>query len=679
MKQYINAHFRHMLHGGDYSPEQWLDAPDVLTEDMRLMRLAGCNAMTIGMFAWTALEPEEGRFDFSFLDRTMDEVYANGGRVVLGTPSGARPAWLSQKYPEVLRTNENHSVNTHGKRQNHCLTSPVYREKVAKIDALLAQRYQNHPALIAWHISNEFGGACYCERCKAAFREWLKNKYGTLDALNRQWWTAFWSHTYTDWNQIDPPSALGEAFTHGLNLDWKRFVTDQTADFIRNEVQAIKPYTPDVPVTTNLMGFFAGLDYHVICKELDVISHDSYPSWKGQPSDIALAAETAAVHDLNRSLLHKPFMLMECTPSLVNWQSYNKLKRPGMHMLASMQAIAHGSDTVKYFQWRKSRGCYEKFHGAVVDHVGHENTHVFREVAALGERLAMLDRLVGTQTVSRVAMLFDWPDFWAVENAGGFQNQDKKMKPTFFKHYRPLWNRGINTDIIGCEDDFSKYDLLIAPMLYLIDSRLEEKLTAYVRSGGTLLCTYMTGMVNENDLVHLGGFPVGRLKEVFGIWNEEIDTLYPDECNLVECEGETYRAVDYCEIIHPSTASVLAAYTTDFYSGEAAATINAYGRGKACYLAFRDEGDFTDRVTGYLLELCGIQSDFDGPLPGGVTAHSRTDGEYVFVFLQNYNREVTQTFTDIEWITVDTHETIRGNIALAPYETKILSRKIPSA
>ena len=675
-KTFINEEFPHFVHGGDYNPDQWQDSPEVLDEDMRLMKLSGCNAMTVGIFAWAALEPEEGKYDFSFLDKTIDDVYENGGRIVLATPSGARPAWLSQKYPEVLRTNDNGIKQTHGNRHNHCYTSPIYREKVSNINRLLAQRYQKHPAVIAWHLSNEYGGKCYCELCKAAFRDWLKEKYGTLDALNKQWWTAFWAHTYTDWSQIDPPTPIGESSTHGLSLDWKRFVTHQTIDFMKNEIQAVREYTPNIPVTTNLMRYFIGLDYHELAKEIDVISHDLYPAWKAQSSDIETASDAAAIHDLMRCLKHKPFMLMESTPSHVNWHPVNKLKRPGQHMLASLQAVAHGSDTVQYFQWRKSRGSAEKFHGAVVDHVGHENTRVFRDVSELGARLKKLDSIVGTHTVSRVAMLFDWSNRWALNDAQGFQKDDKKYMPTFNRYYHALWQKGINTDVIGWHDDFSKYDLILAPMMYMISENDADKLEAYVKNGGTILCTYITGMVNENDLVHLGGFPGGKLKNIFGIWNEEIDTLYPNEHNTVDYNGNTYNAIDYCELIHPSTAKTLATYTSDFYSGMSAVTVNTYGKGKAYYVAFRDTGAFTDQLTEELLAECAITSDFDGTLPKGVTTHSRTDGDTLYVFLQNFSMEEQTVMTKYEWTLVDESRCISGEVLLKPYETLIMSKKI---
>ena len=673
-KLYVNPKFPHFLHGGDYNPDQWQDSPEVLSEDMRLMKLAGCNSMTVGIFAWTALEPEEGKFDFSFLDKAMDDVYANGGRIVLATPSAARPAWLSHKYPEVLRVREDRVRNKHGGRHNHCFTSPIYREKVAIINQKLAERYANHPALVAWHLSNEYSGSCHCELCKEAFRDFLKKKYGTLDALNKEWWTAFWSHTYTDWSQIEPPSYIGEGNTDGLRLDWMRFVTHQTTDFMKHEINSIRAYCKDTPITTNLMGYFTGLDYRTLVKELDVVANDLYPQWKGTDDDLAVASQASSVHDLMRCLGNRPFMIMESTPSHVNWQEYNKLKRPGMHMLASLQAVAQGADTIQYFQWRKSRNCTEKFHGAVVDHVGNEHTRVFGEVAALGKRLKGLEEILGTGTVSRVAMLFDWVNAWAVDFACSFQRKDKKLMPTFQKHYRALWDRGINTDVIGFEDDFTQYDLIIAPMIHTVSAELEAKLASFVEGGGILLGTYMMGMVNENGLCHLGGFPAGRLKDVFGIWNEEIDTLYPDERNTVLRDGKSYTAVDYCEVVHPTTAEVLATYGEDFYKGCPALTVNQYGKGRAYYLACRDTGELTDALTEELLAVCGITSDFDGELPNGVTAHSRTDGEHLYLFLQNFNRERVTLTTQTKWVDLEKGTPVTGDLVLDAYGTLILKR-----
>lgn len=281
----ISERIPRMLHGADYNPEQWQHYPEVLAEDIRLMKLAKCNVMSVGIFSWVSLEPEEGVFTFEWLDRILDSFAENGIYAFLATPSGARPAWMSQKYPEVLRVEANRVRNLHGFRHNHCATSPVYREKVRIMNTKLAERYANHPAVIGWHISNEFGGDCHCDYCQEAFRAWVQDKYGTLDKLNHAWWTTFWSHTITDWSQVESPAPHGETQVHAMNLDWRRFVTDQTADFIKHEIVPLKAANPAIPVTTNLMEFFEGLNYWKFADLLDVISWDSYPTWHDREGD----------------------------------------------------------------------------------------------------------------------------------------------------------------------------------------------------------------------------------------------------------------------------------------------------------------------------------------------------------------------------------------------------------
>jgi len=676
MKDYIIDKYRHMLHGADYNPDQWQDYPEILSEDMRLMKIANCNEMTLGIFSWSTLEAEEGVFNFSFLDKAIDDVYAAGGRVILATPSGARPVWLAEKYPDVLPVDSNGVKKHFGGRHNHCCNSSAYREKVKIINTKLAERYGKHPALIAWHISNEYNGTeCHCPNCVKDFRTWLKNKYGSIERLNHEWWTAFWSHTYSSFEQIEPPGPLTDTVLHGRNLDWRRFLSDSTIDFMCDEIKPLKKITPDIPVTTNLMPFFPRIDYKKLAKHVDFISWDNYPFYNGsEKNDILIASEIALYSDLMRSLKHRPFLLMESAPGLVSWHPYNKIKRPGMHEMSSLQVVAHGSDSVQYFQWRKGRGGIEKFHGAVVDHVGSPNTRVFSDVKRLGERLIKLDEIVGTMPTTQTAIFFEWENMWALEDSRAFSNVDKKFMPTIKQIYHPLWKRGINTDIIGIEDDFSRYKLIIMPMTYMINSVLENKIRDFVSAGGTILCTYMTGMVNENDLCYLGGFPCGQLKEVFGIWNEEIDTLYPDEENIVIMNGETYKAVDYCEIIHAKGANVRAVYDSDFYKGMPAYTVNNYGKGKAYYVAFRDDGKFTDKIIEELLGVCGITSDFDGVLPYGVTAHGRTDGENRYVFVENYSHNAVTIETPSQWINVENGEIYSKNIKLDAVSTVVLKK-----
>lgn len=667
-----------LLHGGDYNPDQWVDRPDILAEDIRLMKLAGVNAVSLGIFAWSVLEPEEGRYEFGFFDSVIDNLYQNGIRVLLATPSGARPAWMAQKYPEVLRVMPDRQRILFAHRHNHCYTSPVYREKVRAVNTALAEHYKDHPALIAWHVSNEYGGECHCELCQQAFREWLKEKYhGDLDLLNRQWWTPFWSHTYTAWDQIEsptPPDGRGEAYLHGLTLDWKRFVTHQTIDFMNNETAPLRAITPGIPVTTNFMDFYEGLDYSKFKDALDFISWDSYPAWHDTArSNYMTACRTALMHDSMRSYLHKPFILMESTPSAVNWKEINKPKRPNMHKTASLQAIAHGSDSVMYFQWRKGRGASEKFHGAVVDHVGHEHTRVFGDVAQVGECLKKLACVRGAVTNSDVALIYDHENHMALKEAQGFQKSDKKYIDTLVNYYYPFWKNGVSVDVIDSSYDFSGYKVLVMPMLYMIKEGVEERIAQFVANGGTAIMTYLSGMVNENDLCHLGGFPCGTLKDVFGVWAEEVDTLCPDERNAVSYGGQSYEVRDYCEIVHTKGAKTLATYEHDFYQGGGAVFENDYQGGKAYYVACRDTGALTQALCEKVIADTAPARTPLADLPEGVVCTMREDAENKYVFVQNYTDEIQfATFEDARAIDMETNLPAGSEIELDSFGVRVL-------
>lgn len=694
----VNPKLSALMHGGDYNPDQWLESSEIIDEDFRLMKLAGCNVVSLGIFAWTTLEPEEGRFAFEWLDAIMDRLAKNGAFAILATPSGARPAWMSAKYPEVLRVDASRVRILHGKRHNHCYTSPIYREQVRIIDEELARRYGNHPALLLWHLSNEFGGECHCELCQNAFRGWLKERYsGDLDSLNREWWTRFWSHTYTEWSQIESPAPHGESLLHGLVLDWKRFVTHQTGEFMRAEIAAVRRHSTDIPITTNFMGTYPGLDYWRLAEDLDVVSWDNYPAWHGRGQvrgrddrwdpegrDYKLASDVAFVHDLNRSLKGgKPFILMESTPSATNWQPVAKLKRPGMHLLSSIQAVAHGSESVLYFQWRKSRGSSEKFHGAVVDHTGHENTRVFREVSEVGGLLAKLGPVVGTSVSAEVALIYDWENRWAIEGSQGPRNDGlTDYERTCKAHYFPFWQLGIPVDVINMDQDFSPYRLLVAPMLYMVRAGVGERIAEFVRAGGTFVATYWSGIANENDLCFLGGFP-GPLREVLGIWSEEIDALYPEERNriLVAPGAElplprpSYEAFLLCDLIHAEGARVLAEYAADFYAGRPALTVNDFGRGRGYYIASRNEDAFQHDFYEALVGSLEIARNLDVALPAGVTVGQRTDGRRRFLFVQNFTPEPKRiTVGATPLVDLATGEKVREAIDLGGWGVRILER-----
>lgn len=658
-----------LLHGGDYNPDQWLDRPDILKEDIRMMKKAGVNTATVGVFSWSALEPEEGEFHFDWLHKIMDELYANGIYTVLATPTGARPAWMDEKYPSVLRVERDGRRNRHGGRHNHCMSSPEYRAQVEKIDTKLAKEFGKHPGLILWHISNELGGECYCDNCKKRFQEYLREKYhNNIEELNKQWWTSFWSRHFNNFEQIEPPYDNGEHSILGLNLDWKRFNSWNMKDYMAFERKILKKYTPEIPATANFMKLFEPLDYADLAKELDIISWDGYPSWNNDyETEADTAAELSFDHAVMRSLKKdKPFMLMESTPSLVNWHPVNKLKRPGILRASSIQTIGCGSDTVQYFQWRKGRGAAEQFHGAVVDHLGRDDTRVFKEVSEVGEILKNLSPVTGSKVTSKVAILFDWSNRWAISDMQGMARDTKNYEKEVRKFYNIHLKKGISADIVFPLEDLSQYSLVVLPMYYAVSEEAGAWLKEYVKNGGTVVATYLTAYVNENTLAYLGGFPGAGLGEVFGLYAEELDTLYPSDSNSVIMEdGTTVPVKDYCELIKSTGAKTLGSYQSDFYAGMPAVTVNAYGKGKAYYLGARMKEDDLIRFFEPIWKENDIK---ETNLPDGVEYLRRIaeDGSS-FDFYVNYTASPVTVTLEKSGTDLLTGKAVSGEAVVEPF------------
>ena len=426
-----------VLYGGDYNPEQWPE--EIWEEDMRLFKLAGIDVVTLNVFSWAALQPDENTYNFEKLDKIMDLVEKNGLKVCMATSTAAHPAWMAKRHPDVLRTEFNGMKRKFGSRHNSCQNSPTYQKYSVLLAKKLAERYGKRDCIVAWHVSNEYGGECYCENCENAFRVWLKEKYQTIENLNQAWDTAFWGHTFYDWDEVVLPNLLSEHFAEnrttfqGISLDYRRFNSEGMLKCFQAEYDAIKSVIPDAKITTNLMGFYKPLDYQKWAKSMDFISWDNYPANEDPYSRIAMN------HDLMRGIKGgQPFALMEQTPSVTNWLAYNALKRPGVMRLWSYQAMAHGADTVMFFQMRRSIGACEKYHGAVIDHVGNENTRVFREIAAMGQELKELgDKTLGARYHAKAAVFVDWDNWWGIEYSAG-PSCDLRYLDEVFNYYRAL-------------------------------------------------------------------------------------------------------------------------------------------------------------------------------------------------------------------------------------------------
>ncbi|MFJ4620151.1 beta-galactosidase [Streptomyces sp. NPDC088812] len=626
-----------IAYGGDYNPEQWPD--DVWDDDHRLFTRAGVDALTVGVFSWSLTEPAEGAYDFTVLDRILDRAAAEGRRAVLATGTAAVPPWLATKYPEVNRTDFEGRRHRYGQRHNFCPSSPAYRRLSTALAGRLAERYAGHPALLAWHINNEYGGACYCDLCAEAFRAWLRARHGTLDGLNDAWWTTFWSHRYTDWDQIEPPSALTEHWRgpdhtafQGVTLDYQRFMTDALLGCFTAEKEAIRAHDPATPVTTNFMGAYRPLDYHRWAPHLDFASWDSYPPLGAPPSRPALG------HDLMRGLKDgAPFWLMEQTPSTTACHDVNPLRRPGELRLATWQAIAHGADATLYFQMRASRGACEKYFGAVIGHAGRDDTRVFREVAALGEELTALgDATLGARTPARTALLFDWDSWWALEISDG-PSRLVRYPDVVHAYYRAAREAGADVDVVPVTADLTGYDVVLVPVLHLVKGDLADRLEELTRRGGTVLATFLTGRSDEHDRAFLSDVP-GPLAGLLGIRVDEWDARPEDVVQPVTIGASRHEARLVFEIVQPRGAEPVGTYGADFYAGTPAVTRHRFGEGEAWYVATALDRPGVDDVVRRVLARHGLIGPY-ADRPAVETAHRVTPDGTRLLFLLNHAPE----------------------------------------
>ena len=589
--------FSRILYGGDYNPNQW--PREIWAQDMELFKKADINSATVNVFSWAKLQPDENTYDFSELDDIIALLSENGIDIVLATATGAMPAWMAKKYPEVTRVDFEGRRHKFGQRHNHCPNSLVWQKYAAKLAGELAKRYGSNPHVVCWHINNEYNTGCYCENCEKAFRVWLRRKYGTLEAVNAAWNTEFWGHTFYDWDEIVAPNDLsdgmGFGFTRktafaGISIDYDRFLSDSLLENYKMERDAIREYDKETPITTNLMGTYKGLDYFKWAKEMDIVSWDNYPAYN-TPWSL-----TAMKHDLMRGLKAAPFMLMEQTPSQQNWQPYNSLKKPGQMRAQSYQTVAHGADTIQFFQLRRSKGACEKFHGAVIAHSGSGDTRVFKECAQLGTELKGLgDELPGAKNPAEVGIIFDWDNYWALEYTSG-PNIDLKYVDQIHQYYRYFYERHLPVDMIPIDGDFSRYKVICAPVLYMVKEGVAEALESFVEAGGTLVTGMMSGIVDQSDNVHLGGYP-GPLRKMCGIWAEEIDALAPEQGNtLVFGDGSRSKCSLLCDLIRLEGAEVVASDGVDVSEATEMYTRLCVGSGTVYYVGTQPDSEGLARI-----------------------------------------------------------------------------------
>ncbi len=660
-----------ILYGGDYNPEQWSE--DVWQEDMRLMKLAHINMVSVNIFSWALLEPKENEYHFAQLDRIMDMLHEHGIAADLATGTASPPTWMSRRYPSMMLVTREGLRMSHGSRQHYCPNSADYRYKTAELVQRLAERYAKHPALKMWHLNNEYGchnAQCYCDNCAAAFRIWLQDCYQSLDALNYAWGTNFWSQHYYDWDDILPPRLSTAQNNPGQSLDYWRFMSDSLLACYKVEEDILRAVTPTVPLTTNLMVAHKPVDIFAWAPQMDIISFDMYP-----PINMP-AWETALPHDLMRSAKGgQPHLVMEQSPSQVNWMKQNPHKRPGRMRLHSLQAIAHGADGVMFFQWRQSEAGAEQFHSAVVPHEGSERGRIFQHAAQVGAELKQLSpQVVGSHISARAAILMDWQNWWAVEYLPG--PSDRLLYWEQIKtYYHALHQQHIAIDIVEPTGDLSSYSLIVAPLLYMLRPGVAKTLEKFVERGGTLLTTFFSGIVDQNDHVVLGGYPA-ELRKLLGIHIEEFDPLTPEMHNQVIIEGGplqgTYPCTLWGEVVHLEGARTLGVFAHDYYGHGPALTAHTFGQGQAYYIATNAHQDLLTKLAKQLCQEANIAPVLEAPQGVEVTKRVRDDGHAVYFLLNHTEQKQHIVLPSGGFISLLDGKLVEGTVEIAGEDAMIL-------
>ncbi|WP_030603110.1 beta-galactosidase [Streptomyces achromogenes] len=625
--------------GGDYNPEQWPES--VWREDVRLMREAGVTMVSVGIFSWALLEPAPGEYDFGWLDRILGLLHEGGIRVDLGTPTVVPPVWFYRAHPEALPVTADGVRYEFGSRGAICHSNADYRAAAAHITTRLAERYGDHPALAMWHVHNEYGvpvSACYCDSCAARFRGWLADTYGSVDAVNEAWGTAFWGQRYTDLAQINPPRTTPTVGNPGQALDYKRFTDAVIRENFRAERDILHRLSPGVPVTTNFMTALSqcdSMDYWAWGREVDLVTNDHYLITDGRRTHVNLAMAA----DLTRSVAGgAPWLLLEHSTSGVNWQPRNPAKAPGQMARNSLAHVARGSEGAMFFQWRQSRRGAEKFHSAMVPHGG-TDTRVWREVVELGASVEALSEIRGTRTEADAAMLWDWQSWWA-QNLDWRPSEDHDPRERADSFYEALYDRHLTVDFAHPEADLSGYPLVVVPALYLMTEAAGRNVRSYVENGGTLVVSYFSGIVDEHDAVHEGAYP-GVLRDVLGLTVEEFSPLLKDRrVRLTGPDGPGPTGDVWTEFVVPRGAETVWRYADGLTAGRPAVTRHRLGRGTAWYVSTRLDTQGLDALLGRAADDAGLAPRAE--LPRDVEVVRRRGESGTFLFVINHTADDTK-------------------------------------
>lgn len=618
-----------IAYGGDYNPEQW--PREVWQEDVRLMKEAGVNLVTLAVFSWSRLETADGVYDFGWLDEVMDLMDSNGIGVDLATPDAVPPAWLIAQHPDILPVLADGTTFGFGSRQHFDVSHPAYREKSLAMAEKMGERYAQHPALCMWHVNNEYGPVSYGPHADRAFREWLQRKYTDLAGLNQAWSTDVWGQVYSDWSQVNAPAQPRTWSNPSRRLDYHRFTSDSMLEHYKAERDILRRHTPDLPIVTNFMRFYKNNDYWAWAAEEDAAALDIYPDPREADAHVAAALN----FDLMRSLRNgQPWLVMEQATAAVSQWSVNVSKLPGKMRLGSYQAVAQGADSILFFQWRQAKGGTERYHSGMVNHAG-PNTRVFREVCQLGQELKGLGGITGTRSAAKVAIVFDWDCWWALE-LGNSPRSDLSYTQEVLRLYRPFFDANIPVDFVNTASDLSQYGLVVLPASYLLSDQAAQRVEDYVSDGGRLVASYLSGIVDPDNTIRLGGYP-GALRNVLGAWSEELHPLAGEgeEVKLSTADGGTASASYWTEHLHTETAEVLASYASGRLSGSPAVTRNTFGQGTAVYLSARVDSTFLEEVLAVERAAAGIRAELDAPL--GVQVRRRTGKRGSYLLVLNHN------------------------------------------